>query len=182
MRTLLCSWICLATVSLASAQTQTLGPPVGSPGSGMPPSYGQPQSPPANGVSLPQAQPTNSYGQPGAKAPLTHNYATQGAPVVEGCPVANCCPPANCEACQGCVRVPSTKTITRVTYWKKCEEFCVPNCCCLASLFGDCSHCDGPWVKYRLVKRVTTETCPITKCVPAAMAAPCGPSAGPLPK
>jgi hypothetical protein len=164
MKALLCGLLVFVATGLASAQTP-MRPP-------------QPVVYPMQGTAL--AQPT-------APAPTTQLPAapTIGTPTVIAapaaatgacCPAPACCPTPVCAApCKTCVREPATKTITHVCYSKTCEEFCLPkcSCSCFASLCGGCLGCEPIHTKYYLVKKVRTETCPTTKCVPS-LAPVCG--------
>jgi hypothetical protein len=167
MRTLLCSWLLLATASVAVAQTPTQGAP------GAPTVYGMqsvnPTVQPPSHLVMPQAQAPSTYGPQAAQVPCNHTYGTPSSSHTD------CCSPSGCAPCGGCVREPATKKITHTFYCKGCEEFCIPVCCCcLSSLFG-CSSCEGPYTRYYLVKKVRFEECPTTKCVPVA-APCCGPA------
>ncbi|MCC6417297.1 MAG: hypothetical protein IT429_03510 [Gemmataceae bacterium] len=68
-----------------------------------------------------------------------------------------------------CVRVPDVKKVKHTIYACKTEEFCSA-ACCLHGLFRWCCDCGKVRTKTILLKRVVTEDCPTTKCVPH----PCG--------
>ena len=127
--------------------------------------------PPMSGAPSPQSiyvMPSSNVQVP----PPGVDVRSQAPVMAEGCSPAGCCPTGSCAPAAACVRQPSTRTITHVNYCKQGEEFCVPSCCCLSALFGG-DKCGDIHVKYYLVKKVRTETCPTTKCVPA-VAPGCG--------
>jgi hypothetical protein len=144
----------------------TLGKPMLVPESGMPASNGQLQT---SSSSLPaQAQVTSVGVATSSMTPFPYCYGTPGSTGSPGSLTNQYCPPTRGEQCQTCVREPATRTITHVTYCMIGKAFCVPKCTsCFGTLFGGCTTCEEPRVKYYLVKKVQTEVCPTTKCVPA---------------
>jgi hypothetical protein len=177
MRTLLCTLACLCLASTAVAQMPTAGPPASPCPVTAPTSYLQ--APVQYSNALPPATQTVSPVAQGPAQPLmVHTFGTTSPGTVNcGVPTSSC-PPASCQPCPTCVREPAIKKITHTTYCSSCELFCVPSCGhCLLSLFGGCNDCGEPRERYYLIKKVHTEICPTTKCVPAI----CAPGGSPCP-
>jgi len=84
---------------------------------------------------------------------------------------------ACCEATKTtCVSQPATKTTKKVEFSSVCEKFCVQGCRGLP-FFGSCDNncgeenCGHAYTKRYLVKKVHTEVCETTKCVPVTVPA-----------
>ena len=87
-----------------------------------------------------------------------------GSPGLEAQQPQPGCPPPPCKAC-----VSEPKPNTRTVYACKQEEYCLPRCDLLSSLFGDCACEDGPCgdlkVRHRLVVKKVPD-CDTKQCVP----------------
>ena len=181
MKHSLCGLFLLAVASAAVAQTPLPQSPqaaLPSPAGMAQGNYGLPLAQSPSSYAPPPVHMPAVYGQAPVQTPATYGQApaqtsgvqSYGLPAASNCyQGGDCCEPTKLV----CVREPATKTITHVCYCKACEEFCVPKCGCCLCLCGGCLTCDGPHLKYYLVKRVHKEECPTTKCVPTLVPA-CG--------